>query len=84
MMCAGMLRVPGLLPGKAKMFDTPGVPHDHQMAALLTPDEVHPVALEAFSVWNICNTCHPSQGVPPSGNIEHMALCRVTSLHKHC
>ncbi|KAK9844801.1 hypothetical protein WJX74_007024 [Apatococcus lobatus] len=36
----GMLRVPGLLPGKARMFDTPGVPHDHQMASLLTSDEV--------------------------------------------
>jgi hypothetical protein len=37
---AGMLRVPGVMPPKCKMFDTPGVPHNFQLTSRLTADEV--------------------------------------------
>ena len=37
---AGMLRIDGIMEGKARMFDTPGVPHDHQLSSRLSPDEV--------------------------------------------
>lgn len=36
----GMLRVPGVLPPKCKMFDTPGVPHKFQLTSRLQADEV--------------------------------------------
>ena len=32
--CAGMLRVSGLLPTGCKMLDTPGVPHAHQVGGI--------------------------------------------------
>ena len=35
-----MLKVEGLMPAKCGMFDTPGVPHKHQLAAHLDPEEV--------------------------------------------
>ena len=37
---AGMLKVQGLMPARCGMFDTPGVPHAHQLAAYLDPEEV--------------------------------------------
>lgn len=39
-MRAGVLKVDGLMPPRCSMFDTPGVPHHHQLAAVLTPEEV--------------------------------------------
>ena len=36
----GMLRVPGVMPPKCKMFDTPGVPHKFQLTSRLQADEV--------------------------------------------
>ncbi|CAL5226853.1 g9719 [Coccomyxa viridis] len=36
----GMLKVPGLMPARCKMFDTPGVPHAHQLSSRLNPEEV--------------------------------------------
>ena len=39
-MFAGMLRIDGIMTGRNRMFDTPGVPHDHQLSSRLTPDEV--------------------------------------------
>lgn len=36
----GMLKVEGLMPGRCMMFDTPGVPHPHQLTSMLQPDEV--------------------------------------------
>lgn len=38
--CAGVLRVNGLMPPRCRMFDTPGVPHSHQLASVLTAEEV--------------------------------------------
>ena len=35
-----MLKVEGLMPERCGMFDTPGVPHAHQLAAFLDPEEV--------------------------------------------
>lgn len=35
----GILRVEGVLPGKAKLFDTPGLLHPHQMSTRLTMEE---------------------------------------------
>ena len=37
---AGMLKVPGLMPPRCKMFDTPGVPHAHQLSSRLNSEEV--------------------------------------------
>ena len=37
---AGLLKVPGLMPPRCKMFDTPGVPHAHQLSSRLDPEEV--------------------------------------------
>ncbi len=47
MMCAlaGMLKVPGLMPPRCKMFDTPGVPHAHQLSSRLDPEEVSAVLI---------------------------------------
>ena len=42
---AGTLRVDGVMQGRCRMFDTPGVPHDHQISSLLTPDEVHKIVM---------------------------------------
>ena len=42
---AGMLRIDGIMTGRNRMFDTPGVPHDHQLSARLTADEVTPNSL---------------------------------------
>lgn len=39
-LCAGMLKVPGLMPPRCNMFDTPGVPHDFQLSSRLSADEV--------------------------------------------
>lgn len=39
-MFPGLLRVDGLMPGRSKMFDTPGVVHPHQLSGLLSPAEV--------------------------------------------
>ncbi|EIE24775.1 hypothetical protein COCSUDRAFT_10321, partial [Coccomyxa subellipsoidea C-169] len=36
----GMLKVPGLMPPRCNMFDTPGVPHDFQLSSRLSADEV--------------------------------------------
>lgn len=36
----GMLKVEGLMPERCMMFDTPGVPHAHQLTSMLQPDEV--------------------------------------------
>lgn len=36
----GMLKVEGLMPARCGMFDTPGMPHSHQLAAKLDPEEV--------------------------------------------
>ena len=41
-MHAGMLKVPGLMPPRCNMFDTPGVPHDFQLSSRLSPEEVQP------------------------------------------
>ena len=38
-----MLKVGGLLPPGCKLLDTPGVPHDYQLASLLTPEEMRMV-----------------------------------------
>ncbi len=54
-----MLKVEGLMPGKCMMFDTPGVPHAHQLTALLQPEEVHrppaaaapPLLLPVAACW---------------------------------
>ncbi|XP_051134350.1 GTP-binding protein BRASSINAZOLE INSENSITIVE PALE GREEN 2, chloroplastic [Andrographis paniculata] len=35
----GIVRVEGLLPGKAKLFDTPGLLHPHQISTRLTMEE---------------------------------------------
>lgn len=35
----GIVRMEGVLPGKAKMFDTPGLLHPHQISTRLNPDE---------------------------------------------
>jgi hypothetical protein len=35
-----MLKVEGLMPARCGMFDTPGVPHAHQLAAYLDAEEV--------------------------------------------
>lgn len=35
----GIVRMEGVLPGKAKMFDTPGLLHPHQISTRLTPEE---------------------------------------------
>lgn len=35
----GILRMEGVLPGKAKLFDTPGLLHPHQMSTRLTAEE---------------------------------------------
>ena len=40
--CAGMLKVAGVMPPKCKMFDTPGVPHKFQLTSRLSADEVWP------------------------------------------
>ena len=32
--------MPGLMPPRCKMFDTPGVPHAHQLSSRLNPEEV--------------------------------------------
>ena len=37
---AGLIRVPGLMPPRCKMFDTPGVPHAFQLSSRLGPEEV--------------------------------------------
>ncbi|CAL8464068.1 g3603 [Coccomyxa elongata] len=36
----GMLKVPGLMPPRCNMFDTPGVPHNFQLSSRLSPEEV--------------------------------------------
>ena len=36
-----MLRIDGIMTGRNRMFDTPGVPHNHQLSTRLTPDEVN-------------------------------------------
>mmetsp|Transcript_1792 Transcript_1792/g.5215 ORF Transcript_1792/g.5215 Transcript_1792/m.5215 type:complete len:701 (+) Transcript_1792:224-2326(+) len=36
----GMLKVEGLMPERSMMFDTPGVPHAHQLTTQLEPEEV--------------------------------------------
>lgn len=36
----GLLRVDGVMQGRCRMFDTPGVPHTHQLSSLLSADEV--------------------------------------------
>ena len=36
----GLIPVPSLLPKGCKMLDTPGVPHEYQLAAYMTADEV--------------------------------------------
>jgi ribosome biogenesis GTPase A len=36
----GVIPVPSLLPQGCKMLDTPGVPHEYQIAAYMTPDEM--------------------------------------------
>ena len=57
---AGMLRIPGVMPPKCKMFDTPGVPHKFQLTSRLTADEVS--GLHAFlrvSVQMYTLTLHP-------------------------
>lgn len=37
---SGMLKVEGLMQQRCGMFDTPGVPHPHQLSAHLDPEEV--------------------------------------------
>ena len=38
--CAGVLKVQGLMPPRCSMFDTPGVPHGHQLSSRLCAEEV--------------------------------------------
>ena len=38
---AGVLKVQGLMPPRCSMFDTPGVPHAHQLSSRLGAEEVH-------------------------------------------
>ena len=57
---AGMLRVPGVMPPKCKMFDTPGVPHNFQLTSRLTADEVSDLhASLCVSVLMYTPTIHP-------------------------
>lgn len=56
MLGAGMLRMDGIMQGRCRIFDTPGVPHEHQLSSRLTPDEVS-VMLPGF------HTCSPSIGI---------------------
>lgn len=49
---AGMLKVEGLMPARCGMFDTPGVPHSHQLAAKLDPEEVGN-GTDLFRVWSL-------------------------------
>ena len=35
----GIVRVEGVLPGQAKLFDTPGLLHPHQITSRLTHEE---------------------------------------------
>jgi hypothetical protein len=49
-----MLKVEGLMPAKCGMFDTPGVPHPHQLAAYLDPEEVQPLFRFSFPNSALC------------------------------
>ena len=40
-----MMKVEGLMPENCMMFDTPGVPHVHQLTTLLELDEVRRIRL---------------------------------------
>ncbi|KAG8387339.1 hypothetical protein BUALT_Bualt02G0011200 [Buddleja alternifolia] len=42
----GILRMEGVLPGKAKLFDTPGLLHPHQISTRLTREEQKLVRIE--------------------------------------
>ena len=44
-----MLRIDGIMTGRNRMFDTPGVPHNHQLSARLTPDEVSQAITQDFA-----------------------------------
>ena len=50
----GMLRIDGIMEGKARMFDTPGVPHDHQLSSRLSPDEVPSLPLLVVAKQQAC------------------------------
>ena len=58
-----VLRVDGLMGQGCRMFDSPGVPHSHQLTALLTLPEVKPdsllaglAALAPFSWLSACSS----------------------------
>ena len=50
---AGMLKVPGLMPPRCKMFDTPGVPHAHQLSSRLNSEEVGSFLPRLFKAHDI-------------------------------
>lgn len=53
----GLINVPGLPLGpKQRCFDTPGVPHAHQLTALLNPEEVRLVSSKGFPYVSIMRT----------------------------
>ena len=50
--------------GKARMFDTPGVPHDHQLSSRLSPDEVPSLIPLVAAEQQACpGSCSPDK--PP-------------------
>ncbi len=52
-----MLKVEGLMQQRCGMFDTPGVPHPHQLSAHLDPEEVQPLSKRPSKYRNISPEC---------------------------
>ena len=64
-MCeAGLLKVPGLMPPKCNMFDTPGVPHDFQLSSRLSAEEVPSISPHSSSkcLWDVLKDACASSG----------------------